>query len=413
MVYPESLFPHSPLRSTRLRSRAPLEARAAANENPADAAAENSNPWGLSCGVGGACWFIVTCTALLGMLPANVSQSGGVYLVSTAARATQHLMVFVVAALGYRAALALGWPRGHAAQARVVLVNVLMALAVVTFAPCALVLAAGFIDGRLPQMRASFDVWSQSPGWQYWSMSLRFFLPPYVLGLCAIALAVLVRRQRREAVRAAELARACGAARMAMLSAQLQPHFLFNSLHAISVLIDESPRQASAMLARLGDFLRHALESSHWPWVDLATELAGLEAYLAVQQMRFSDGLRIAINASPESLGAYVPALLLQPLAENAIEHGRDDSGSMLYVRVAASVVAERLCIVVYNSSPRLSTDLAPERYGHGLANVELRLRAAYGTDATLTVGPDPQGGTSAFLDLPWRDFAAVRPQRQ
>ncbi len=413
MVYPESLFSHRPLRSTRLRPRATLQARAEADDSPADAAPETPNPWGIIWGVGGACWFIVTCTALLGMQPASSGQSGGVDFVSTAASATQHLMVFLVAALGYRAALALGWPRDHAAQVRVVLVNCLMALAVVTFAPCALVLAAGFIDGRLPQMRASFDVWSQSPSWGYWTMPLRFFLPPYILGLCAIALTVLIRRQRREALRAAELARACGAARMAMLSAQLQPHFLFNSLHAISVLIDESPRQASAMLARLGDFLRHALESSHWPWVDLATELAGLEAYLAVQQMRFSDGLRIAIDANPESLGGYVPALLLQPLAENAIEHGRDDSGSMLHVRVVASVVAERLCIVVNNSSPQLSTDLSPERYGHGLANVELRLRAAYGADATLTVGPDPQGGTSAFLDLPWRDFATVRPQRQ
>jgi hypothetical protein len=413
MAFPESLFPHSPLHSTRLRPLRALEAQVMADEAPAGAAAETINPWGIIWGVGGACWFIVTCTALLWMLPASGTQTGGTYIVSTAARATQHLMVFLVAALGYRAAIALGWPRGRAAQARVVLVNCLMALAVMTFAPYALVLAAGFIDGRLPEMRASFEVWSHSPSWEYWTMPLRFFLPPYILGLCAIALAVVTRRQHREALRAAELASACAAARMAMLSAQLQPHFLFNSLHAISVLIDDSPRQASAMIARLGDFLRHALESSHWPWVDVATELAGLEAYLAVQQMRFSDGLRIAIDASPESLGACVPALLLQPLAENAIEHGRDDSGSILHVRVATSVIAERLCIVVNNSSPQLSTDLPPERYGHGLANVELRLRAAYGGDATLTVGPDPHGGTSAFLDLPLRDFATVRPQRQ
>jgi hypothetical protein len=67
----------------------------------------------------------------------------------------------------------------------------------------------------------------------------------------------------------------------------------------------------------------------------------------------------------------------------------------------------------VNNSSPQLSADLPPQRYGHGLANVELRLRAAYDDDATLTVGPDPQGGTSAFLDLPLRDLATMRPQRQ
>src|SRR5207253_5944206 len=240
-------------------------------------------------------------------------------------------------------------------------------------------LVAGFVDGHWVDMHDTLDAWaSPSAEWDFWTPSLRFFLPPYVLGLCAIALVLMARRHHREAVRAAELASAYAAARMAMLSAQLQPHFLFNSLHAISVLIDDSPRQAATMLARLGDFLRHALESSHWPWVDVATELTGLEAYLAVQQTRFSDRLSISIDASSESLGMYLPSLLLQPLAENAIEHGRRDAGPALRVRVAASVVAERLCIVVNNSSPQLPRDLQPADYGHGLTNVDLRLRAAY-----------------------------------
>jgi hypothetical protein len=120
---------------------------------------------------------------------------------------------------------------------------------------------------------------------------LQMFLPPYVLGLCAIALVVVAQRQHREALRAAELARAYAAARMTTLSAQLQPHFLFNSLHAAMGLIDESPRQAATMLARLGDFLRHALETSRSPWVDVATELAGLEAYLADPLLRSSQDL--------------------------------------------------------------------------------------------------------------------------
>src|SRR5207248_3643601 len=121
----------------------------------------------------------------------------------------------------------------------------------------------------------------------FWVAPLRFFLPPYILGLFAIALVLTARRHHREALRAAELASAYAAARMAMLSAQLQPHFLFNALHAVSTLIEDSPRQAASMLTRLGDFLRHALESSHWPWVDLATELAGLEAYLAIRRPPF------------------------------------------------------------------------------------------------------------------------------
>ena len=347
-------------------------------------------------------------TALLWMVPASGTQSGGMYVISNTARAVQHLFVFLAAGRrlprGHRARLA----PGASARARVIVVNSVLALCVIRLRPPPLLIAGGLVDGRVPEMRESLEMWT-FPQLGDLAVPLRFFLPPYVLGLCAIALAVVTPRHHREALRAAELASAYAAARMAILSAQLQPHFLFNALHAISVLIDESPRQASVMVARLGDFLRHALESSHWPWVDVATELAGLEAYLAVQQTRFSDGLSIAIDASPEALGACVPALLLQPLAENAIEHGRDDSGSVLHVRVAVSVIAERLCIAVSNSMPQLRTDLSPADFGHGLSNVNLRLRAAYGADAHLTIGPDPQGGTTAFLDLPLREFAVVR----
>jgi hypothetical protein len=368
---------------------------------------EEGNEWSVIWGVGGLCWLIVTCTALLWMWQSSGTVAHGTYILTTAARALQHLLVFVGAALAYRVAIYTGWPEGVWGQARTALVNTLLALGVVALSQFALGLAAGLVDGRYAEMRETWAMWQPlSP--DAWASPLRFFLPPYVLGLFAIALVLVARRQHRGALRAAELASAYAAARLTMLSAQLQPHFLFNALHGISVLIDESPRQAATMVARLGDFLRYALESSHWPWVDVATELAGLEAYLAVQQTRFSDRLSIAIDASPESLSVYVPSLLLQPLAENAIEHGRTDCGPTLHVRVAASVVDDRLCIVVNNSSPRLARDLTPADYGLGLSNVELRLRAAYGADARLTIGPDQQGGSSAILDLPRRDLAGA-----
>lgn len=366
-------------------------------------------PWGVILGVGGLCWLVVTVTSLLWMLPASGTVMEGMYVVTTRARAVQHLLVFIAAALAYRVALALGWPLSAWGRVRAALGNSVLALGVVAFAPIAMALVAGYVDGHTLEMRDTLESWAPpSLHWEEWVAPLRFFLPPYVLGLCAIGLVLVARRHHREALRAAELASAYAAARMAMLSAQLQPHFLFNSLHAISVLIDDSPRQASVMLARLGDFLRHVLESSHWPWIDLATELAGLEAYLAVQQIRFSDRLSIAIDASPESLALYVPSMLLQPLAENAIEHGRNEGGPTLHVRVATSVVGERLCITVSNSSPRLDRHLSPGDYGHGLSNVDLRLRAAYDGDARLSIGPDQHGGTSAVLNLPLRTGEAA-----
>jgi hypothetical protein len=362
------------------------------------------HPWSVILGVGGLCWLVVTGTALLWMLPASGTTMSGMYVITTQARAVQHLLVFLAATAGYRVAIALGWPDPLGQRVRVAVINTVLALAVVSFSQIALALAAGFVDRHTLDMHETLDSWAPfSPRWESWAMPLRFFLPPYVLGLCAIALVLVAHRHHREALRVADLASAYAAARMAMLSAQLQPHFLFNSLHAISVLIDDSPRQAAVMLARLGDFLRHALESSHSPWIDVATELTGLEAYLAVQQTRFSDRLSIAIDASPDSLGVCVPSLLLQPLAENAVEHGRNEGGPTLRVRVATWVRGERLCIAVSNSSPRLAAQLSPADYGHGLSNVDLRLRAAYGSDARLTIGPDEHGGTSAVLDLPVR----------
>ena len=374
-----------------------------------EVASVEPRPWRVIWQVGGLCWLVVTGTALLWMLPASGTTMSGMYVITTQARAAQHALVFLAAALAYRLAIALGWPGSLWGRVRVTAINTLLALTVVSFSQIALALVAGYVDHRPVEMRDTLDSWAPfSPRWESWAMPLRFFLPPYVLGLCAIALVLVTHRHHGEALRAARLASAYEGARMAMLSAQLQPHFLFNSLHAVSVLIDDSPRQAATMLARLGDFLRHVLESSNWPWVDVATELAGLEAYLSVQQTRFSDQLSISLDASPEALGVYVPSLLLQPLAENAIEHGRREGGGALRVRVSTFVRDGRLGIVISNSSPQLTRPLSTGDYGHGLRNVELRLRAAYGRDAQLTVGPDAQGGTSAVLDLPLRWIPAV-----
>jgi sensor histidine kinase YesM len=368
--------------------------------------------WGVIWTVGGLVWLVVTCSTLFWMLPWAGIMMDGQYVATTAAHAVQHALVFLLAAVAYRAAIALGWPQAPLARVRVVLINTLLALIVVIWAVVAVALVSGYVDGRFREMRDMLNsmpdfLWHIDP----WAEPLRFFLPPYGFGLCAIALVMVSRRQHREALRAAELARAYAAARMTMLSAQLQPHFLFNSLHAAMGLIDGSPQQASLMLARLGDFLRHALETSHSPWVDVATELAGVESYLAVQQTRFSDRLNIAIDASPQTLDLYVPSLLLQPLAENAIEHGRTEGGGpTLQVRVVVAIIGERLCIAIHNSHPRLSADLSPADYGRGLANVSLRLRAAYGGDAQLVVGPDGEGGTTATLDLPARRSAGSVP---
>ena len=369
--------------------------------------------WGLIWKVGGPIWLMTTVGAVLWTLPwAGTRVPTGEYVPTSVARVVEHAGVFLSAAVAYRIAIALGWPGTPWARIRVVAVNLLLAGWVLLCAEFSVALTAGFIDGHMTDMDESLQglprLFLHLPVWASW---LRFFLPPYVLGLFGIALVVMMDRHHREVLRGAELARAYAEARMSALSAQLQPHFLFNSLHATMGLISESPSQASVMLARLGDFLRHALETSHSPWVDVATELAGLNSYLAVQQTRFSDRLNIAIDASPDALDLYVPSLMLQPLAENAIEHGRTESGPALQVRVVAALVGERLHVAIHNSRPRLDANLSPDGYGRGLSNVSLRLRAAYGDDARLIIGPDEQGGTTATLDLPVRRSPVVEAQ--
>ena len=365
----------------------PAEASETAGGESVAAAAPS---WGLILGVGGLCWLLGTVLALLrpaagGPLPA-------------AAQLLQYLVAFLAASGAYRTLLALRWPQGRARAFGLGLLHGALALAVLGIAALVPAFTAAVLPLPAPVLQ-----------WTYAIEALQGLLPIYVLGLCAVALSVSERRRGEEARRAAELAQNCATARMSMLSAQLQPHFLFNALHAISVLVDVSPRRASAMIARLGDFLRHALESSRWAWTDLASELAGVEAYLAVQQMRFGAGLSVAVDASPHSLDACVPALLLQPLAENAIEHGRRDTAVVLQVRISAAVIAGRLFIKVSNSGAPLPRELSAADFGHGLLNVEQRLRAAYDDDAQLTVGPDGSGGTAAFLDLPRREFWPAR----
>jgi hypothetical protein len=339
------------------------------------------------------------------MWPYSGTVMDGSYVMTTAARSAQHLMVFLLAVPAYRLSVALGWPHQAMARLRVAGINLVLAAAIVGLSSTAGALSTGLVDGRRDDMTDTLRLIAPSwPHLQFWMGPLRFFLPPYILGLCAVALVLVTRRQNRERLSAAELSRAYSAARMAMLSAQLQPHFLFNSLHAISALIDESPRQASTMLARLGDFLRYALENTHWPWVPLESELTGLHAYLELQRTRFADRLNITIDANDGSLGVFVPSLILQPVVENAIEHGREGGTSVLDVRINTSVVNDRLLVTVTNSRPRLERPLAPADYGQGLTNVALRLHAAYEGGAYLTVGPGAGEGTMATLDMPLRN---------
>lgn len=360
--------------------------------------------WSLILLAGGAGWLVVAGTAMLWLWPMSGKVIANQYYLSSPARAAQHLMVFGLSVLAYRVAYGQRAPEFRARPVAFVLMHLALAMLVVRLSPFSAGLAAGLIDLRFEDLRDTAWYWRPfGPDFSSWLLPLQFFLPPYLLGLALIAAARYAQDYHRESLRSASLAAAYAEARMAMLTAQLQPHFLFNAMHAVSELIHESPERANTMLARLADFLRVAIESSHRPWVSVATELAGVETYLAIQQVRFRDELAIDIQVDPAAAAFDMLPLLVQPLAENAVEHGRTALPSALRVSITARVARGRLLVEVRNDAPRLAAPLTSAQFGVGLANVSARLAAAYGESATLEVGPDPQGGTLARLSLPVR----------
>jgi two-component system sensor histidine kinase AlgZ len=177
-------------------------------------------------------------------------------------------------------------------------------------------------------------------------------------------------------------------AQLQALRYQLQPHFLFNTLNAISALVvSKQPDQATEMIAKLAGLLRNTLSFPETHVVTLREELAVTEEYLSIEQVRFGPRLTVSLNVSPKAYEAQVPRFLLQPIVENAIRHGiarRPKGGE---VAISASAIAEQLCIEIENDRPSQRPPQPSERgEGVGLANTRTRLETLYGRQGSVTV---------------------------
>ena len=208
-------------------------------------------------------------------------------------------------------------------------------------------------------------------------------------------------RVRERDVRAAKLEAQLANAQLSMLKMQLQPHFLFNTLHAVSALIRENPGKAEEMLEGLGELLRMTLEQQVTQEVPLKTELDFIGRYLNLEQIRFADSLQVTVTAEPETLDALVPSMILQPLVENALRHGiaKRARGGMLGIRAAR--IGERLRLTVEDNGPG-SLDLAQRKEGIGLTNTRARLQQLYGAEHGFEVRSSPKGGTVGCVNIPF-----------
>jgi two-component system, LytTR family, sensor kinase len=206
------------------------------------------------------------------------------------------------------------------------------------------------------------------------------------------------RLARERELRSARLQTELARAQVEALKMQIHPHFLFNTLNAIAGLMREDVESADTMLAQLSELLRGTLQTEGLQEVPLAEELRLLRAYLAIQQTRFGDRLRIDIDVAVGCDQNLVPTLILQPIVENAIRHGFSVTPGPGTVTIQVSAERERLRIDVTDEGPGPPQ---PLREGYGLRNTRSRLRALYGDAADFSVAPVEPRGARARLELP------------
>lgn len=225
----------------------------------------------------------------------------------------------------------------------------------------------------------------------------------YVVMAGAVIASERVRRARAAELASARLAAELAEAKLENLRLQLQPHFLFNALNAISAVMYENPATADTMLARLSDFLRAVLASSDRPEVSLEEELEIEQMYLDVMRGRLESGLRLNVAADADARAARVPSLLLQPLLENAIRHGMRAGGAGLEISISANRRIDALEIDVNDNGAGYAPNPASNGGGRGLSNVRSRLAHFYGDDYRFSIVPLERGGTTVTLQLPYK----------
>jgi two-component system, LytTR family, sensor kinase len=216
-------------------------------------------------------------------------------------------------------------------------------------------------------------------------------------------------RYRQGELRAAQLSVQLAQAQLLALRTQLHPHFLFNTLNAISALVHRDAEAADRMVARLSDLLRLTIEGIGVQQVPLAKEIDFLKRYLEIEQARFADRLTVEMQISPETLAACTPYLILQPLVENAIRHGIAPRSQPGRVAICAQRENGFLILEVRDNGAGLAPgSTVPAREGVGLSSTRARLEKLYGERQRFEMKNGPSGGFVVTLTFPFEPASAA-----
>jgi LytS/YehU family sensor histidine kinase len=212
------------------------------------------------------------------------------------------------------------------------------------------------------------------------------------------------REARARELQLAQLEGQLARAQVQALNAQIRPHFLFNTLHTIGQMWRSGRSdEADAVLDRLGALFHRVQRCTARFEVPLGEELELVREYLAIEQARFRDRLRVSVSADDAALDSLVPPLILQPIVENAIRHGVATVSSAGLVEVRAAVRGDRLELVVHDDGPGMEVPSAQRGSGTGLRNTRDRLAQLHGDRAVLRMSSDARHGTTVTIELPRR----------
>lgn len=207
---------------------------------------------------------------------------------------------------------------------------------------------------------------------------------------------------RERELRASQLEAQVARAHLESLKSQLQPHFLFNTLHSISALMLIDVHSADRMMTLLSDLLRMSLGNGDLQITTLQRELEFVTKYLEIEKVRFGDRLHVVLDVAPETLDADVPHLLLQPLVENAVRHGIARLSASGEIRISTSLNDCGLRLLVRDNGPGLEdADTGQPGTGLGLKATQQRLQTLYGGDQQLTIRDMPEGGVEVCVQIP------------
>jgi two-component system, LytTR family, sensor kinase len=242
----------------------------------------------------------------------------------------------------------------------------------------------------------------------FWVSNFEDALWMYFPIVCITYAVLYYRDSRQRQLAESQLQTQLARAQLSLLQAQLHPHFLFNTLHAISTLMNRDVTAARSMIVRLSDLLRLAMQSVQVQEVTLKRELEFVDNYLEIEKIRFQDRLTVQLEIAPETLDALVPNLLLQPLVENAVRYGVAMQPGRGWVRIASRREYAKLVIEIDDSGPGISLESLPQKEGVGLSNTRSRLARLYGAAQKLELTNRSERGLRVSVVIPFQTAAPL-----